>query len=217
MLLLVTVPSHQVIIFVQDIMNTVLRYLLALLLVGLSCARDGAISPRGQIRLPVYISRIPQAMKESGVSALRAFTSDILILAPIGVIGATFNKPESVAQVVSSGCKWGMRMSTYGATLAGVEQLCRSVRGVDDIYNRMFGSGVSSALGKREQGVLGVAQGFVSGAAFIYVLDRFLIISPKATSEPSTNENSVKNCVSTSTKSTMGLNNKWFANSFKLG
>ena len=191
-------------------MNEIFILLLLVLLAGFSSASSNSIvtapHPTTGSRLRVYVSRVPLAMKVSGVSALRALTSNALFLIPIGVVGAAYNKPETISKVVTSGFKWGLRMSTYGATLAGSEQFCRTVRGVDDIYNRMIGSGISSAIGKREQGILGAAQGFVTGAAFIFALDRFIMPPSSVITQNPSEE--------VSTENTSGAIRKWIPNKY---
>jgi hypothetical protein len=117
--------------------------------------------------------RLPSALSECVIASATSLSENCAMMIPIGVVGSIINKPESVSQVLATGCKWGLRMSSYSAIYNGAETFLRTLRATDDGYNRIFGSALSSALYRIPEGPVGVAKGLLTGAGFMGLLEGF--------------------------------------------
>jgi hypothetical protein len=117
------------------------------------------------------MNRLPTALTEGLVASATALGGNCAFMVPMGLVGSAMNKPESASQVFRSGLKWGLQMSGYSACYQGGEAFMRTLRDVDDGYNRIFGSGFSSAMYRIHEGPSSMARGFLTGAGFMSVLE----------------------------------------------
>ena len=75
---------------------------------------------------------------------------------------------------MKKGVHTGLDWAAIGAYFVAGETFSAKVRNVDDRLNAYIGSGFSSAMLRVKQGPYGIAQGFVVGYAFMYVIDRMV-------------------------------------------
>lgn len=75
---------------------------------------------------------------------------------------------------MKKGVYTGLDWAAIGAYFVAGETFCAKIRNVDDRLNSYIGSGVSAAMLRMKEGPYGIAQGFIVGYAFMYVIDRMV-------------------------------------------
>lgn len=146
--------------------------------------------------LPLYRSRFPAALKASISAGMSSFTSSLGVLFPVAVIMSIRPAYPNWKSILTTGFFTGLQWSAFSGVFVGGETMAEKLRGRKDRLNSCVGSGLSGALAQYhvrtalphppintacahtcllccvQQGALGMSQGFVSGVAFYYVIDK---------------------------------------------
>ncbi len=133
-----------------------------------------------------------------GFISLESYFSTLMFMIPVGLI-LKFNK---LMQGVGPK-RWFTESSTIGlewarisAIYSGGEKLSSVIRGKDDKWNSILGSGVASGVMRINEGPFAVLNGFVLGCVFVYAINAYM-------PSPTTTGKSVS---TTSKASTLTLN-----------
>ena len=123
------------------------------------------------------LKRIPQATLSTAEVSFESFLSTALIVMPVGLLMNLGTRPFSVPVVAKNVVKVAVEWASISAGFVGGEEFVRRMRDVDDKWNMCFGSAIASSFLRVKEGPVAMAQGFVLGFAFVYTLDRLMLIS----------------------------------------
>jgi hypothetical protein len=119
------------------------------------------------------VKRFPVAVLDAGVSALSAFFSTAAVMIPGGLVWKfAVLRSNGVKAWGLEALKMGVEWGSFSASYSGGEQFFARIRGLDDKINSYIACGICSAISRVKEGYPAMTQGFVTGFAFVYVLEQ---------------------------------------------
>jgi hypothetical protein len=119
------------------------------------------------------VKRLPVAVLDAGVTALSAFFSTAAVMIPAGLIWKFSALRSNGAKAWGlEALKMGVEWGSFSASYSGGEQFFARIRGLDDKINSYIACGICSAISRVKEGYPAMTQGFVTGFAFVYVLEQ---------------------------------------------
>jgi hypothetical protein len=130
------------------------------------------LSIRGSDNRLQVIQRLPSATFDSYVYALDIFKDNIITFFPAFAVWKfglllTHGWKHWLGEAMKTALEWGV----FSATYSGGERFVTRIRAVDDKFNQYIACGICSGLHRASEGLPAVAHGFVTGFAFVYVLE----------------------------------------------
>jgi hypothetical protein len=118
------------------------------------------------------VPRLPSAVAGGVKAGCQGFVSTLAIIMPVGMLWhiKTIRTPKAwMGKGFAMGRDWG-RTSAF---FLGGEIFTEKLRGKKDRWNSYVGSGLGSAALRLDEGPVGMFNGFIFGAGFLYVFDKF--------------------------------------------
>jgi hypothetical protein len=118
------------------------------------------------------VPRLPSAVAGGVKAGCQGFVSTLAIIMPVGMLWhiKTIRTPKAwMGKGFTMGRDWG-RTSAF---FLGGEIFTEKLRGKKDRWNSYVGSGLGSAALRLDEGPVGMFNGFIFGAGFLYVFDKF--------------------------------------------
>jgi hypothetical protein len=88
--------------------------------------------------------------------------------------GGVLIKDRKLKSWVVSGSQMGIEWGKISACFAAGDVLSSIIRGKEDRWNTVIGSGLASAALRINEGPVAIAQGFGMGCLFVYAIDQFM-------------------------------------------
>lgn len=124
------------------------------------------------------ISRFPKACVSSFDSGMKAFLQSAIAMIPLAMMW-DIKKIRQPKVWVASALKTGVEWAKYSGLYMGGDEFFAKMRNRDDRYNSYFGSALTSAVLRIEEGPLSMIQGFVVGYGFMFALDQVMLSMPQ--------------------------------------
>ena len=118
-----------------------------------------------------YSKRIPLAVADALKASCNAFVSTAVIMIPIGLVLKIALLKTGWKTWITDGSQMGCEWARTSALYVCGESFALKLRGLDDKWNTVFGSGFCGGILRADEGPLGMLQGFAIGAVFMLIIN----------------------------------------------